>query len=92
MLRNLIANASSAILDYDPNKISKHSDLYQLELQQLRETLQVMKSLGIQVIDLPGTPVRLLGMMLRYLPWKITQPIISKVVGAGRGGNAIFLY
>ena len=87
MLTNLIANATSAILDMPPAEIFNHNGLYQLELQQLRETLRVMKAHGIQLIDLPGTPVRLLGFVVHRLPWWISQPIIIKAVGKGRGGK-----
>ena len=60
MLTNLIGNATSAILDMPPGDVFAHPGLYHLEISQLREALRVMRAQNIQVLDLPGTPVRLL--------------------------------
>jgi 2-dehydropantoate 2-reductase len=87
MLTNLIANATSAILDMSPAEIFANPDLYRLEIEQLRETLAVMQVKNIQVVDLPGTPVRLLAFAVRYLPLVISRPFLSKAVGGGRGGK-----
>jgi 2-dehydropantoate 2-reductase len=62
MLTNLIANASSAILDMTPTEIFAHPGLYNLEIRQQREALAVMSALKLHVVDLPGTPVRLLAL------------------------------
>lgn len=85
MLTNLIANASSAILDLPPAEIFANPDLYRLEIEQLRETLAVMRAQSIAVVDLPGTPVRLLAFAARYLPLAVSQPFLKKAVGSGRG-------
>jgi len=85
MLTNLIANATSAILDISPREIFNHPGLYELEILQLRETLEVMRAHGIKVIDLPGTPVGLLSLAIRYLPLTISRPLLSNAVGSGRG-------
>ena len=87
MLTNLIANASSAILDLSPAEIFSHPALYQLEISQLRETLAVMKAQNIKVVDLPGTPVRALAFAVRSLPMVISRPLITKAVASGRGGK-----
>ena len=84
MLTNLIANASSAILDMPPAEVFSNPALYQLEIAQLRETLAVMKAQNIRVVDLPGTPVRALAFAVRFLPTGISQPLITKAVGGGR--------
>ena len=62
LLTNLLANATSAILDMTPSEIFADPGLCQIEIAQLRETLQVMQAQGIQPVDLPGTPVRLLAL------------------------------
>lgn len=85
MITNLIANASSAILDMTPAQIFSHPGLYYLEIQQLRETLKVMKEMGIAVVNLPGTPVKLLTQAVKYLPLFISRPLLKKAVGGGRG-------
>jgi len=87
MLTNLISNASSAILDMPPAEIFAHRGLYRLEIGQLRETLQVMAAQGIQVVDLPGTPVRLLAFAVKYLPLAVSRPLLGKAVGGGRGNK-----
>jgi 2-dehydropantoate 2-reductase len=87
MLTNLIANATSAILDMSPAEIFAHPGLYRLEIGQLRETLRVMATRGIQVVDLPGTPVRLLAFAVKYLPLTVSRPLLGRAVGGGRGGK-----
>ncbi len=87
MLTNLLANASSAILDMTPAEIFAHPGLYQLEIAQLREALAVMDAQKIRVVDLPGTPVRLLTWVIRRLPLAISRPLLARAVGGGRGGK-----
>jgi 2-dehydropantoate 2-reductase len=87
MLTNLLANASSAILDMTPAEIFAHPGLYKLEIAQLREALAVMQAQHIQVVDLPGTPVRLLAWIIRSLPLSISRPLLARAVGGGRGGK-----
>ena len=87
MLTNLIANATSAILDMSPLEIFAHPKLYQLEINQLREALAVMRAQNIKVVDLPGTPVRLLAFAAKILPLAVSRPFLKKAVGGGRGGK-----
>jgi 2-dehydropantoate 2-reductase len=85
LLTNLLANASSAILNLTPAQIFAHPGLYNLERQQLREMLKVMKKLGIRVVSLPGTPVRLLAFAVKALPASLSRPLLQRAVGKGRG-------
>jgi 2-dehydropantoate 2-reductase len=85
LLTNLIANASSAILNMPPGDIFSHPGLFMLELAQLRECLSVMQALGIRTVDLPATPVRLLALTIRYLPPFLSRPLLVRAVGRGRG-------
>lgn len=87
MLTNLLANASSAILDMTPAEIFAHPGLYKLEIAQLREALAVMDAQRIRVVDLPGTPVRLLAWIIRGLPPTISRPLLAEAVGSGRGAK-----
>jgi 2-dehydropantoate 2-reductase len=87
LLTNLIANASSAILNMTPAQIFFHPDLYKLELAQLRECLEVMQAQGIHPIDLPGTPVRLLAFSIQRLPPALSRRLLGRAVGAGRGSK-----
>lgn len=86
LLTNLLANPTSAILDMTAAEVFANRDLYQLELQVLRECLAVMEAQDIPVTDLPGTPVRLLA-LAAGMPWWLSKPFLSKAAGAGRGGK-----
>ncbi|MDI6769403.1 MAG: ketopantoate reductase family protein [Anaerolineales bacterium] len=86
MLTNLLGNATSAILDMTPAEVFAHPGLYRLEMQMLRETLDVMAAQGIRAVDLPGTPVRALALAAR-LPAFVARPLLVKAVGGGRGGK-----
>jgi 2-dehydropantoate 2-reductase len=85
MLTNLLANASSAILDMSPSEILRHPVLYRVEIDQLREAIAVMRALHIPIVDLPGTPIRIFCWALIQLPPSLSQPFISRMAGRGRG-------
>ncbi|MEW5868798.1 MAG: 2-dehydropantoate 2-reductase [Chloroflexota bacterium] len=87
MLTNLLANATSAILNLSPAEIFAHPGLYRLEVAQLREALAVMRAQKIGVVDLPATPVRLLAFGVRRLPPWLSRPLVGRAAGSGRGGK-----
>jgi 2-dehydropantoate 2-reductase len=87
LLTNLLANASSAILDMEPARVFAHRGLFRLEMEQLREALRVMAAQNIHTVDLPKTPVRLLAFAATRLPAEIARPLLARRVGAGRGGK-----
>jgi 2-dehydropantoate 2-reductase len=83
MLTNLLGNATSAILDLPPVRVFSHPGLYRLEMMQLREALAVMSAQGVDVVDLPGTPVRMLA---HLTDWPgILRPLAAAIIGGGRG-------
>jgi 2-dehydropantoate 2-reductase len=86
LLTNLLANPTSAILDMTPAEIFAHPGLHRLEIEQLRETLRVMAKQGTSVVDLPGTPVRLLALATR-LPLSLSRPLMLRSIGRGRGNK-----
>jgi 2-dehydropantoate 2-reductase len=86
LLTNLLANATSAILDMTPSQVLQDRQLYGLEVAMLRECLAVMRAQHIPVIDLPGVPVRTLALAVR-LPTFLSKPLVSRVAGGGRGGK-----
>jgi 2-dehydropantoate 2-reductase len=86
MLTNLIANPTSAILDMTASQVFANKDLYKLEVEMLRECLAVMKAQGLEVVDLPGTPVRALA-FATTLPLWLSKPLLARAAGAGRGGK-----
>lgn len=86
MLTNLVANASSAILDMTPAEIFANPGLYNLEIHQQREAIAVMKALKLEVVDLPGTPVRIMALGAN-LPQALSRPFFARMVGKGRGNK-----
>lgn len=87
LLTNLLANATSAILDMPPAEIFAHPGLFRLEIAQLREALAVMYALRLSVVDLPGTPVRALAFAVQNLPLSLARLLMAKAVGGGRGAK-----
>lgn len=85
MLTNLIANASSAILDMPPSDVLRSPDLYAVEIAQLREIIHVCRAQQIPIINLPRTPVRLLAWVVSRLPPSVSRPFLSRFMGTGRG-------
>ncbi len=86
MFTNLPANATSAILNWTAAQVYAHKGVYSIEVAQLREALAVMKAGGINVVDLPGTPVRMLSLLVKT-PLSISQPLLVRALGKGRGGK-----
>jgi 2-dehydropantoate 2-reductase len=87
MLTNLLANASSAILQMPPETIFSDRNLYKIEVLQIRETLAVMQKLNIPIIDLPGTPVRIMAFLMENLPSSLSRLIMKQAMARGRGGK-----
>lgn len=87
MLTNLPANATSAILNMTASEIYRNRDLCKLEIRMLREALAVMHTLRLSVVDLPGTPTRLLAFGAASLPLFLAQPFMIQGIGKGRGNK-----
>ena len=87
MLTNLLANATSAILDMTPAQIYAHPGLVRLEIGQIKEALHVMRQLDLQPVNLPGTPLQILVWGIDWLPASILGPLMRRVIGGGRGGK-----
>lgn len=85
MLTNLPANATSAILDMSPAEIFANSELFQFEIRQLREALNVIRAINIRLSDLPGTPVRLFSIAIQSLPLWLSKLVLYRAIGKGRG-------
>jgi 2-dehydropantoate 2-reductase len=85
LLLNLIGNASAAVLDMSMGAIYADPHLFRLEIEMLRETVVVMRGLGLKPVDLPGYPVRLLAWGVRRAPLFLLRPILHRMVVRGRG-------
>jgi 2-dehydropantoate 2-reductase len=86
MLTNLIANPTSAILDMTAKQIFANKKLYKIEIDMLKECLAVMKAMQLDVVDIPGTPVRALAFATK-LPLWMSKPLLSQAAGSGRGNK-----
>ncbi len=86
MLTNLIANPTSAILNMTAAQVFANQDLYKLEIDMLKECLAVMNAQNLEVVDLPGTPVKALAFAAK-LPLWLSKPFLSRAAGSGRGAK-----
>ncbi len=86
MLTNLVANPTSAILNMSAAEVFANRKLYKLEIAMLKECLDVMKAQNLEVVDLPGTPVKLLALATKMPLW-LSKPFLSRAAGSGRGGK-----
>ena len=85
LILNLIGNATSAILDMPTRETFADKRVFKIEVTMLREALTVMRAHSIGAVNLPGSPVRLLAIGLRFAPMIILQRILQPMVGGGRG-------
>ena len=86
LLANMIANATGAILDMDPDAIYADKRLFDIERRQLLEALAVMSALGLKPVKLPGAAVPWLVRAIRLPAW-LGRPILRRIVGGARGGK-----
>ncbi len=92
LFTNLTANATSAILGMIPRAVFSDPRLFALEREMLRECLRVMRAGKIDVVNLPGTPVRMLAWAVEILPRALAQPVLARAIGGGRGGKMPSFY
>lgn len=85
LLTNLLGNASSAILNLTTAQIYSNPVLYKIELEQVREALRVMHVQGNKTVNLPDVPVKILAGIIKNLPYWISRPLLSRIIGGGRG-------
>ena len=86
LVANLVANATSALLDWEPGRVYADPRTFAIDRQQLVEALRVMRALRLRPVGLPGTPVPLLAGAARLPPW-LARPLLRRVVGGARGGK-----
>ncbi len=84
-LLNIIANATSAILNRRPGLVYRSDAIFDLEIRMLKETLAVMKAARYKVVDLPAVPATKLAFSVQRLPRALLKPGLSKLVADGRG-------
>lgn len=86
LLGNLVANATSAILDLEPAAIYADARLFAIERAQVLETLRVMAALGRSPIALQGADARLIALAFR-LPPRLGRFGMGRAVRGARGGK-----
>jgi 2-dehydropantoate 2-reductase len=84
LLTNIVSNATSAITGLNPGQVYAHPGLARIEIEALREAVQVMRALGFNPHDLPGVSVGMLGRAI-FLPTFITRHLLGRIVARGRG-------
>lgn len=92
LLTNITTNASSAILGMTPAEILSDRNLFKIEIEQLRETLRVMKAMNLSTVNLPATPVKLFSFVIEFLPLSISKMILKKSISGGRGAKMPSFY
>lgn len=89
---NIMGNATSAILNLPPAKLYRLDAIFDLEMRMLRETLAVMKRLGLPVVNLPGATARPLAGSLSYAPRNLLRIVFNQVIVRGRGDKMPSFY
>ena len=84
LLLNLLANATSAILDLPANAIARNAGLFALERAAFREAVRVMGALGLRPVALPGFPVPLVVRVMAAPPW-LGRAVLRRGLSRGRG-------
>jgi 2-dehydropantoate 2-reductase len=89
LLLNIVTNASSAILNLPPAQIIARSDLFDLEIEALREGVEVMQAQNIGAVKLPGYPVNWLAGLVaaRWLLPAVKRSILRPFMLGGRGSK-----
>ena len=86
MLTNLTANPTSAILDMTAAQVFANKKLYKLEIDMLSECVAVMKAQGLEVVNLPGIPIKALVLAIK-LPLWLSRLFLRRMAGSGRGAK-----
>ncbi len=84
LLLNIIGNATSAVLNMNTVRVFADPRLLWLEVEQLREAIRVMRALKVKPVSLPGYPVPLLVLAVRFLPTPLLGLVMRPLVVSGR--------
>lgn len=87
LLLNMLGNATSAILDWPPERIFGDPQLFDLEWRAWREALRVMRAQHIAVVSLPGYPLPWAARLLPWIPRPLLRPVLRRAIARGRGGK-----
>jgi 2-dehydropantoate 2-reductase len=87
LLTNLQVNATSAILNWGPAEVLRNPISYQIEVMQLQEAVAVMEKMGLKIVNLPGTPVKLLVKAITRLPEDLGRFMVGIPLSKARGSK-----
>lgn len=87
LLLNILSNALPTILDMPPGELYAQRPMFELERAAFRETLAVMRVLGLRPVRLPGYPVPLFAWGMNWLPGVVLYPLFRRLIVGGRGGK-----
>jgi len=89
LLLNIVNNASSAILNLPPAEIIARPELLDLEIEAIREGVQVMGAQGLRAVRLPGYPVDWLAWLVSagWLPPPLKRRVLRPFMRRGRGSK-----
>lgn len=87
LLLNILANATTAILDMPVSEILSNTQIFSVEREAFLEALAIMRLMNVEVSNLPGAPVRALALAMRWLPPPLLRAILADQIGGGRGGK-----
>lgn len=85
LITNMVGNTIPAITDMPPDKVYSNRALFELERDAVLETVAILELADIEIVDLPGIPVRRLIQAFQSLPTLISQFILKSKIGKGRG-------
>jgi 2-dehydropantoate 2-reductase len=91
LITNQIGNTVSALTGLNAGSIYSDPALFSIEQALLKETIQVIRAQRLDLVNLPGLPVRALAWALR-LPAPAARRLLAKPIGAGRGDKMPSLY
>lgn len=92
LLLNVMGNATGAVTGLAPAQYAEYGKLMRLELLLVREAMEVGRALGVERVDLPGFPIRLLSGMIERLPLAVISPIVAKKMKTARGDKLPSLF
>ena len=87
LLMNMLANASSAILDWTPAQVMENPVTARLEACAWQEALAVIAALGVRPVSLAGYPFPMLLPVARRVPAPWLAHALRGFVSGGRGSK-----
>jgi len=85
LLMNMMANATSAILDLPPRDLLADPRVVDLEIAAWRETLAVMAASNIPPVKLGRYPLNRLAPLVRWGPRAVLRRVLRRQVAGARG-------